>query len=161
MSKEEKKPCIQKRIKMGLSKIISDPLLFLIFCHVIFGLPSFLYLKYLVVLDYSKVRDLVQFIVMADTSVIAFTGVIASMILKYILETLKSRTGSVVLIHFKNKRDNIIFYVVFTLLSLFLSIFFSLIAIIMQDSTQIILSLIFLFDGFIELIAMIVYSLMD
>lgn len=168
MSDKEKKPCIQERIKIRLRStrlilraIFSNPwYIFLLSVLVMFSAfsPTIPYLKNL---DYSKIRDLVQFIVMADTSMLAFTGVISSMILKHVLDEEKELKG-VYSPPTKNdfKKKRIISFIGLALMALFFSILFGFYVIITQEFVlQVILSLVFLCTAFIQISLMIYYSL--
>lgn len=171
MSQPNEKPCIQKRIKLWLAKILFNPLYLSIFCFVLFSLSVPLYTEYLEALDYNRAKDLVESIVKTDGFIIAFTGVIATLIVKHILEKEKEEKASGYAVIagenraesefncYKKKRRDIINFIAFILLILTFSIILSLSVIITQRFFFVIWSMLLLFIGIIELITMIYYSL--
>jgi len=171
MSEPNEKPCIQKRIKLWLAKILFNPLYLSIFCFALFSLSVPLYTEYLEALDYNHAKDLVELIVRTDGFIIAFTAVIATLIVKHILEEEKEmeKTSAInvavgeksisLQLDYKKKRRDIINFIAFILLILTFSIILSLSVIITQRFFFVIWSMLSLSIGIIELITMIYYSL--
>jgi len=127
------------------------------------------YSNYLSKLEYNQIKDLVTLIVTTDGFIIAFTGVIASMIFKQVLEEEKKRPPSLYGFvdekrfefepNYGKRRHEIIKFVLFILMTLVSSIWFSLSVIITQYFHFLIGSVIGLFIGLIELVGLIYYSL--
>jgi|GEM_PF-4880114 len=110
------------------------------------------------------------FVITTDASIIAFTGVTASMILKHVLEKEKKKTAVLATVakegvqdfvsDYRKKRRGIIGFIEVILVALIGSILMGLGAIITETFVfNILLSLTFLLVGTVELVAMIVYSL--
>jgi hypothetical protein len=174
MSRSEK-PCIQERIRKGMKRVFfSAPLLAILFLVIFFGVSLVTYASHLATLDYNRTKDLVGLIVTTDASLIAFSGVTVSMILKYELEAEKEEeekrgiSGKSPIkdqlttsgIDYSKKRSKTIEFVGFVLAMLIGSIYSGFIAIIMQEFTStILLSISLLFTGIAELLFMISYSL--
>ena len=126
------------------------------------------YSHYVNNLTYDKIRDLVTLVVTTNGFMIAFTGVISSTVLRHVLEKeeepsyISITTGDKAAharIQYKEMRSQIIKFVLFILVTLTISIGFSLGVIITQYFFYLILSIIFFFTGLIEVIGMIAYSL--
>jgi len=160
MSQTEQKPCIQKRIKIWILRIFFHPVLLFVFCSVIFFLVSFsIYIKYLEVLDYSKTNDIVKLIVETDGIILAFSGVIASIILKKFMEE-PEKAKAQLANEYKKKRSRIISFIGTIVLILISSIFFGLGALITQGFVyNVLFSIILLFVGIVEVFAMLIYSI--
>ena len=165
---------IQKRIMIRLSKRLPEFWFLVIFFSfiAIFSIlekSEYSYSNYLAKLEYSQIKDLVSLIVTTDGFIIAFTGVIASMILKQVFEEEKKRPPSLYGFvdekrfefepNYGKRRHEIIKFVWFILVTLMISIGFSLGVIITQCFPYEIWSIVFLFIGLVELIGMITYSL--
>ena len=132
MSNSDKKPCIQERIGIVLKKIFFHHFLLFIFCSVIFFLTSSLiYIEYLKALDYSRTRDIVELVVETDGIILAFSGVIASIILKKFMEESEEAKARLV-DEYRKKRRRIINFIGAIVLILISSIFFGLGALITQ-----------------------------
>ena len=178
MVSSNKKRCIQKRIFDRISKrlpefILSVSLISFITVFEILEYSPYSYSDYLQKLNYApQIRDLVNLIVTTDGFIIAFTGVIATIILRHMLEKQEREIeGSAAIVGkdgirdiilqspYEEIRNNIIKFIWFILLMLFLSIGFSLGVIITQSFNYVKYSMIFLFVGAVELIGMISYSL--
>ena len=159
---KKENPCIQKRIKEKAKKVLlellSHPVWLFIFCFIMFLLPTFLYINALETLDYDRASDIVELLVRTDGVLIAFSGVIASIILRKFFE--ESHRAKVRLSKaYKEKRDRIISFIGAILLILISSIFFGLWAILLQNFVfTIFFSVVLLFTGIIELFAMLVYA---
>jgi len=128
------------------------------------------YSNYLKNLDYNKIKDLVNLIVTTDGFIIAFTGVIASTVLRNVLE--KEEKGTIEIAiesgekraemsfnYYRKRKQQIIKFVLFILFPLIFSIGFSLGVIITQCFFYTTFSIIFLLIGLVELVGMIYYSL--
>jgi len=187
MNQIDKKPCIQKQIKMLLQKILFNPRYLFIFalllCWTTYGVMEILvflkifahsYFYYLLNLDYSKGKDIVDLIVTTNASIIAFTAVTASMILKHTLEEEKDREKSPKIdadaresiivtkehvLDYRKKVHKIIDFIMYIVFSFISSIFFGFGAIITQSFFNILFSMSFLLVGIIEVFAMVIYSL--
>jgi len=120
-------------------------------------------------IDYAQVSQIVQLIVETDVSMIAFTGIIANVILTHFIrkEELsdmavicgsKKKEKKVKIIHI---RDKLINFITFTIFLFFCSILISFYAITVKSFVGIylIFSLTFLLTGFVELIVSIYFSL--
>lgn len=164
----------KKRLRRALFHPTRLAILFLIAFFLIFSL----YVNYLNTLDYSRTKDLIGLIVTTDASIIAFTGVIASMILKHVFEEEKEKEKTsdisvtsgernmMLIVDYKKKRHEVIKFVAYTLTMLIGSILSGLVAIMIQSPivtqafiTSMLLSFSFLFTGIIELLATLIYSL--
>ena len=182
----ERKPCIQKRIKMWLQGNLYSPVSLPIITFFAFivtyiimeilttlNILLFSYTYFLGKLDYSKAKDIVELIVTTDASIFAFTGVTATMILKHVLEEEKEeakigyaaiagKNGSQsVTIDYRKKRREIIKFIEGALLILFGNIFFGLGTLITQDFVfTMLLSITLLLTSIIEITVMIRYALM-
>jgi hypothetical protein len=126
------------------------------------------YSRYVNNLTYDKIKDLITLIVSTNGFMIAFTGIIASTLLRYILEKeekllplYSGMVGDKAVNVYKEKRSQVIKFVFFILITLIFSIAFSLGVILTQNFFYLIISIIFFFIGLIEIIGMITYSLLD
>lgn len=121
-------------------------------------------------IDYAQVSQIVQLIVETDVSMIAFTGIIANVILTHFIR--KEELSDMVVIYGSKKkekkgqnysyiRDKLINFITFTIFLFFCSIFISFYTITVKSFVGIylIFSLTFLLTGFIELIVLIYFSL--
>jgi len=170
MTSSEEKPCIQKRVVAIISERLPEFLLaFSIIAFVIITLilenSQYSYGNYLKNLDYNQIKDLINLTVTTNGFLIAFTGVIASVILKVSYEKEERREGEspffgmLLSEYYKKIRQKIIKFVLVVLVVLTISIGFSFGVIITQFFFYSVLSILCLFIGLIELIGMIVYSL--
>jgi len=128
-------------------------------CLFIFSLCSLLYIPFIETLDYSRVKDIVDLIVQTDGVVIAFSGVIAGLILKELLkesQIAKAKLSD----EYKRKRNKIIYFVATTFIILIFSIYFGIAVIMTRFVYFILLSIIFLFTGIIELFTTLVNSVL-
>ncbi|MDH5770166.1 MAG: hypothetical protein OEZ25_02605 [Candidatus Bathyarchaeota archaeon] len=159
MSQVEGKPCIQKRVKMWFVRRLQEPMDTFFLCLFIFSLCSLLYIPFIETLDYSRVKDIVDLIVQTDGVVIAFSGVIAGLILKELLkesQIAKAKLSD----EYKRKRNKIIYFVATTFIILIFSIYFGIAVIMTRFVYFILLSIIFLFTGIIELFTTLVNSVL-
>jgi hypothetical protein len=185
MSQQKEKSGIKKRIKSWLHRNLFSPVslpIIVFFAFIItylvleiltsLNILLFSYKNVLENLDYSKAKDIVTLIVTSDASLIAFTGVIATMILKHVLQTEKEgrsvspppKIGKdetiTISIDPKYRRREIIKFIEVILLTLTASIGFGLGALMTGDFVfSMLLSFTFLLMSIIEVAVMLVFAL--
>jgi hypothetical protein len=160
-AKTDKKPRVQKRAKAFLEKnirtIVFSPTYVAILCIVVLFVSSLVYTPYLAVLKYNVASDIAKLIVETDGVLIAFSGVIAGVVLgKFVEETEMAKVR--IFSGYEKKRDKIIIFLAYVTMAFVTSIFFSLGALIVQNWVlTIVISIVFMFTGIIELFSMLVY----
>ncbi len=180
MTQKDKEEPAEKTTKNKIAKYFFNPIWLLIISIAVFlgsyiiaflVSPSFSIFYYLGNLSYERAKDIVDIIVTTNVGLIAFTGVISTLLLKIILreeKAEKKRHATYAnpdpkpVFYFETKKRRIVSFIIMIPLLQISSIFFSIGGILTETYIlNLFISLICMFSGLIEFAAMLIYSLED